>query len=521
MTSSAAAAVLIGFAGQFGLALWICRKFSAIVEQWKREAALGRNALLNSSEVRQLLQRMLHRSLAYEILRRLTVAMPLAGVLLTWLKFGELSGDAGMQRLLASGRSLYDGVAAGAFLALLNQGMLVLVHYRWERYTANVDLPEDTAGITAAAADFSTGLRVTLSRTVGECNALISEVQSGIRERSAAVDNVLADAISSHRELAERLTAEFSSQLHEAINVATASATATLQATQKKVNDNNELMLKSIQSVLDLHNEVSVTLQQVKSGSESLTTISATLTTSTTAISDSFEELNTVGLPQIKATLDVFRRTLEALQKMATDIIREIRDNSNEMKGMVTSLVGAGSTLNAAAEEFQQSTGALSQHYLKAGEDLAEVVGQFGQQMQERVLNKLVNLQSRSATITEEMLQAAEQFPGTIEDFASSLTRAGGHLQSLDDVSRVVQQSVHEMHGVTENLRESVLSQQAELRDWRVILEQIPKSLRMDADGQIEALIRDLGRLTGVLGEIFRRSEQAQQVTERRAKMQE
>jgi flagellar biosynthesis/type III secretory pathway protein FliH len=346
---------------QLCLLAMIVWSFPRVVAEWNREVRRGRNSLLSSTELRQLLTRILQRSVPYEVLRRLTVVMPLVGVLLTWWKFGEVAGgDSQLSVMLSSSQNLFHGVASGAVLAMVNQLMLVLVHYCWERYCGSVDLPEDVTSITAATAVFSAGLRDALRETVARCDSLVTGMQASIRDRSDVVDQLLQQTMESQRQLAQQISEDFRTRMDEAVRSATEQAADLVQRGHQQCVQSQQQYRQSIQANLQLQEATSASLQQSRAGSESLTQIAQALNDTARQVTQVCGQLDVGTVRDVGRAVDLLTGTLDQLQQQTDASRAELQRSVDRCRGLEEGLSAAETNLGDATVTLSQSVAAFT-----------------------------------------------------------------------------------------------------------------------------------------------------------------
>jgi hypothetical protein len=313
----------------------------------------------------------------------------------------------------------------------------------------------------------------------------------------------------SHKQLAEKLTREFQGQLQRTLQLSTQEAADAARQTHAEIHENNKVILKSIKSVVELHDSVKSTLLDVRNSGVSFESVSREIAACSRAISGTFVQLNEVGLPKVHEALRTFGASLDQLKLFATGMISDVGGQVHLLSELREALGRVAGQLDATSTSLRTSTESVSVHYQKAGAELVRSAGKFKDLMDEKVVALLAELQTRTTGATTDLVAAAESLPKVVRKFSDSLGRADKHLEGLDDVSDSVRKSMAEMMSVTTLLRDTVVAQRGELQDWRAVLEQVPKSLRVQADAEIEVLIRHLGQLNGVVGEIVAQSEQS------------
>lgn len=429
----------------------VLARFPRFVERWNREVRLDRNALLDSSDLTKLLDQFLLGDPWYDFLRRVSIIAPLAGVVYTAIQFGMLEKGLGVGAGTDFGdlsvvSKLYEGVAAGAAVAGLNQLMLFVVQMRWRKYRMSADLKSGSTNVNSTAARFSTGLQNLLAETQDRCSRMLDEMHARTSENTRVSSERLESAASMQLRLGTELTATFRQRLDEALRHATEEAVQAVAPIHRSIVEHGRLLGKVMAETGRLHSDLAGVLELSRERGDTLSSLVDRLTGTVQQLESSFSAMASTEIPLIRQRLSEFSADVQGMGASVKLSVDELNSSSEQL----SSFMGAVGT---AGGEIAKASAALRDSAAFFGTECRDAAASLQLHHSDMKSNMQGSLEAMRT-----MLELNSQVSGTLKQASASTSVLREVTDRMGEVSKSLSQS-------TEMLSESGLPRALSLMD--------------------------------------------------------
>lgn len=472
--------------------------FNRVALRWKKELSLERNALLNSSDAARLLDQQLSGEWSYDAQRRIGVVAPLLGVIGTAIQFLRVT-DFSRTDMFQQIPGIYNGIACGAFAAVVSQALMFFIHRRWVKFRINVDLADDSTGITQAAAYFSNGLQRLLADTEDRCARLMLDVQEKIAARTERTAEILELSMKNQEQVTLTVGDVFSRHLSDAIAHSALTARTTLEPLERALLENHRTITAAMRETLELHTAVSTTLKDALRGGESLAQLSDRLDAVSEKLTDTVVHFSDSSIPVVQSALSRFSASVVQFTEGVEHSTEAVTASSTQFTEFTGSLTNVGIQMQESSNDLRSS----STLFAKQCEGVADSHAKTHAAISEG-LAKSVEVLSQVAKLGTQIaasLELAKEGSGAIERVSQDMKTVSASfetsVQALAEsgLPRALDLMNHFTSGVID-LRTQVQNSTEVVRQSTVAYTAVMQSLSDSQESIRAAVLRDIEGIT-------------------------
>lgn len=486
----------------FSFQVFLCIKtisgFNRVALRWKKELALERNALLNSSDAARMLDQQLSGEWSYDAQRRIGIVAPLLGVIGTAIQFLGVS-DFSRSDTFKEIPGIYIGIACGAFIAVISQVSMFLIHRRWVKFRLNVDIADDSSGITQAAAYFTNGLQRLLADTESRCSRMISDVQEKIIVRTERTAELLELSIRNQEEISKTFDTAFNKHLSDAISHSVSAARVTLEPLEQALLESHRTITAAMRETVELHTAVSSTLKDALRGGESLSQLSEKLDAVSNKLSATVDHFSDSSIPVVHSALSRFSASVLQFTEGVEHSTEAVTASSSQFTAFTGSLNGVGIQMQDSSNDLRNSSTlfvaqckCMAESHLQTHNEISALLVQSV-----NVLNRVAELGNEiagSLSLAKESSDAIEQVSRDMQSVSISF---GNSVQILAEsgLPKALDMMNYFTSGVID-LRTQVQYGTEAVRQSTESYANIMQSLSESRDSIREAVLRDIEGVT-------------------------